>query len=298
MHSILTTHRNRHEHLAVLLWSLRRSARICGAEDWELIVAEHGSLVVPATNDPRVRILVDDRPAPLTTVSVDADGRLLPHWAGFDPAAGHRKELRPWFPKSRLWNLAIDAARGELLTFLDCDMLVGRRFLESADDLVRDPGLTRVCYRVRNCEQLKQGRSDWLDRILAVPDELGRAVIADYLLERYEQHPLAYEAYGGHWRNCWGPGQQPWGNSQFSMRREDLSGLRFCEEFTGRGFEDLDFNAQVERRFAGRYRAVIHTDPDHGLLHWMHDRYEDWHQDGQTSANHRLYRERNGDLQP
>jgi len=254
-HSVLITHRNRHQQLRLCIWSLVEAAKASGHWNWELVIVDNGSdygLKQLAWMPQRMRVIEDLRPMPI-------------------------------FNKPALWNVAIEAARGEVLTFLDADAILGPRFLEGAE-LLRDPDLVRLCYRVMYLEQ------DWLERL---GPERGRLELVRDLFARYYSGDFrrAYEAYGGHNNNEWAAGGAVWGNSQFSITRENLRDCRPDERFAGRGFEDLDFLRQIERSWGDRYRGRLVEDADRNMFHLEHERTADWHQPELVARNLQLYRE-------
>lgn len=248
-HSILITHRNRHDHLGLCLWSIRRSARLTGRHDWEVVVADAASDPPLRAHPPAVRVVVD----------------------------GDHPRL---FNKPRLYRLALAAARGEILTFLDADAIVGDRWLEAVDLLAADPRLIRLCYRVR---WLTEGQAE---ELLTTDDR--DALVAAWF-GNYDLHRLAFEAYGAPETQRPGPGQ-PHGNSQFSITRRNLGAIRPNPAYAGRGFEDLELNRQIARHFGDRYRAEILTDPPHALFHLKHPYETDWQDRAATLANCRRYK--------
>ena len=290
-HSIIIPHRARLRHLLTCLWSIERSARLTG-ERPEVVVVNHGTPVFP----PR------DRSIDLRVVQVE--------------------ERMPTFNKARLLNLGIEAAGGDVLTFLDADAIVGARWLESVKRLdettftvhfntweslveigeggVRMPAQfigtdhqpppTRVCYRVRYLAASLYEASSY------------RCELHSCILEcfrNYDSYPRAYEAYISP-GNCPPEGQEPnpeqhlvFGNSQFSIRRDVLGDLRYDEAYVGHGFEDLDFLWRLwkdpEQGHAVDYSAVILTDADHALFHVRHDYNRDWKTDEIREINRRRY---------
>jgi len=254
LHSILITHRNRNRHLALCLWSIRRSIEATGEGDCEVVVVDNGSKLVPADLG-RVRIVVDER------------------------------QMRV-FNKAKLWNRAIDEGRGEVLTFLDADAIVGLEWTAGFRALLNNPRLTRLCYRVR---YLPKGIGE---QLYAQPErQRGEAVdryFADYDVPG--KFRRAWESWRHSNRNRYEPGWPPWGNSQFSMTREKLADLRYDEGYEGKGFEDLDFMRQVERQYDGQYRAKLDERPARCMFHLQHDYTPDWRNEALLKANCRRYR--------
>ena len=162
------------------------------------------------------------------------------------------------FCKPRFLNAGIDAATGDVLTFLDADAIVPPAFFDTIQ-LLDDPTLTKLCYRVRRIPM------EQVAPLTDAPDK--RQFIGD-LFSRYDEYPLSFEAYGRpDWDRPRKPGEAVFGNSQFSIRRETLGDLRFDESYVGRGYEDLDLNLRIWERYGDNYRAEIVTDAEHALLH-------------------------------
>ena len=248
-HSILITHRNRHAHLHLCLWSIQRSAACCDVDDWEVVVVDNGSKL-PPFDDCRgnIRLVVDREPMPI-------------------------------FNKPRLWNIAIDSARGRVLSFLDADAIVGRRWMEGINAFDEDHALIRLCYRVRYLPQ------DYRSRIRHA---VHRGRFVDSLFDQYAEFQLAWEGYGTASTNRYDPAKldRVFGNSQFSVRRRHLEDLRPNELYVGRGLEDLEFLRQFERRYGDDYRGFLDTDPAASMFHLQHDKGgKDWNDLACVRAN-------------
>lgn len=312
MHSILIPHRNRRRHLRLCVWSICRSARQCGLgappagrAGWEIIVIDnstHGS--------------APDQAAPEAGCGL-ADVGLLDRRVRIV----HDNSEMPIFNKSVLYNRGIDAAgvtdaagrprqpRGDdVLTFIDCDAIVGPEWMLGARAL-SDRRITRLCYRVR---YLNSGAGQGL--LTQWPLEHGRI---DDLFSRYNEYRLSYEAYGDadrnhpsrrggrsrtsdYWRgrlrdrgpNALTDGEDnPHGNSQFSIRRDALSDIRYDEVYVGRGFGDLDINRRIAAAHGEDYRGAIDYRPARCLLHLTHGYLADWRTSHTHQANRLRYRQ-------
>ena len=277
VHSILIPHRNRLGHLRVCVWSILRAATRMCIEDVEIIVVDNGSDSLPSGDvfEARgVRILQDTSEMPI-------------------------------FNKGACYNRGIDAAAGDVLTFLDADAVVGPEWLSGAAALA-DPRLTRLCYRVRYVDAETS-------RALAAASEEDQPRVDD-LFSRYDRLRLAYEAYGDpdgnfpmhrqrrkagnrYWsgrladdgRHTLTDGRDnPHGNSQFSIRRDVLGDIRYDEAYVGRGFGDLDINRRIAAAHGRAYRGGIDYRPARCLLHLTHAYEPTW----RTSQTHRANRTR------
>ncbi len=189
------------------------------------------------------------------------------------------------FNKPRFLNAGIEAARGDILTFLDADAIVAQRFMENANRLLEESTLTKLCYRVKNI----------------LPEEFSDSNPPWNLFADYDSRPARYEAYGRPHRNLAShrrpmrisPTEPVFGNSQFSIRRDVLGDLRFDESYCGHGFEDIQFNLQIWRAHFDHYRAKIITDKDHALYHIKtkpRPPEEQWEGCKWTSNNWRRYK--------
>ena len=215
-----------------------------------------------------------------------------------------RNSLTIWpaekpFNKSRLLNYGIGKTDSELVTVLDCDMLVGPRWLRCSDLLFQDPALTRVAYRVRHLTLHDRARvfedGAAVGEMFAQYNAPGAFGPGGNEAGRFG---LGWEAYGDPEINTGLGGgaalAQPWGNSQFTMRRRDIEGLSFDERQAGKGWEDVDFNRQVAAKFGDQFQGTIATEGSHGLLHMQHERPDDWDSGEIRERNLAKYRERWG----
>jgi len=186
-----------------------------------------------------------------------------------------------WFCKPRLQNIGIDSSLGEILTFLDCDSLVGERFFQGAE-FCTSPRVSKVWYRVRALaeEALALAESDptYIDRQFDVYDTHA---------QRFEAHQLPDLdlRFGVPATNI-----PSFGNSQFSIARNKLGDLRADEEYEGAGFEDIAFNLAIWKQFDECYHAVPMTDADHAILDIQNTREEDWFSPEQHVKNGERYR--------
>jgi len=260
--SIIIPHRNRHADLELCLWSIKRSARkhpTAGAAT-EVIVVDSGSTTGILTA------------GTYTFVSDSASPRL--------------------FNKPRCQNIGIENSTGDILTFLDADMLVGEDWIaapffylfarpDSAD-------LTKLCYRVHHLKLDGAGQPapakvsndgsvvpERVHKLLARSNPRRDANIAA-MFAQYGQFTQGFEAYESATNErpvdaLIRPGM-PFGNSQFSIRRDTLGELRFNEEFAGAGYEDLWMNRAIARQAGESYWARIITWPHAALLHICHER--------------------------
>ncbi|KKO03611.1 hypothetical protein LCGC14_0095380 [marine sediment metagenome] len=312
MHSILIPHRSRSRHLRLCVWSICRSARQCGLgvppagrADWEIIVIDnstHGSAPDQAAPeaecsladvgllDRRVTIICDNSEMPIFNKSVLYNRGI--EAAGVTDAADR--------PRQRCGN--------DVLTFLDCDAIVGPEWMLGARAL-SDRRITRLCYRVR---YLNSGVGQGL--LTQWPLERERI---DDLFSRYNEHRLGYEAYGDadrnhpsrrggrgrtsdYWRgrlrdngsSALTDGEDnPHGNSQFSIRRDALGDIRYDEAYVGRGFGDLDINRRIAAAHGENYRGAIDYRPARCLLHLTHSYLADWRTSQSHQKNRLRYRQ-------
>lgn len=284
-HSILIPHRGRLPYLRACLWSLGRSATATGITDFEVM-------------------LVHQEVKPSDTAEV-VDMRRL--------AIGEVRIIvatpREPFNKPYMLNIGLGQARGDVLTFLDCDAIVGDRWLDGITEHFGTTNLappTRLCYRVRYLE----AENAILPRV-AMVNSFRRYTAGfdiDYLRAAsrlYDNFPRAWEAYHNPLNNA-PEGKEPvdpaphevFGNSQFSIRRDTLFELaEACPElpnvlgmdgrpllaldeaFVGHGLNDLDYLCAIHhaaQRIPDGYRAAILTDGPHAMFHIRHPYEPDW----------------------
>lgn len=164
--------------------------------------------------------------------------------------------MGPVYNKAAALNRGLDESRGSIVSVLDVDAVVGRLYLDAIEPLIR--GVSKVCYRVKK----------W-PIIGPFPEDGAKAF---RLWDRLLPAPEFY----GHAGRLGSKEGQPHGNSQFSILRATLRGLRYDERFAGHGKEDIDFNMQIGTALGDAYTGHIWTDPDHAMIHREH-RYEtDW----------------------
>lgn len=129
-HSIIIPTRDRNRNLGRCVRSINRSARVCEAKKYEIIVVDNGTPELPFPAEPHTTVIVDQSPMVV-------------------------------FNKPRCQNVGIDNSTGDVFSFLDADAIVGRRWMEGVQRLTDDPTLTKLCYRVRYLPMLGD---DWACR--------------------------------------------------------------------------------------------------------------------------------------
>jgi glycosyltransferase involved in cell wall biosynthesis len=288
MHSILIPHRNRNAWLDLCIWSILRSAYNCAVSQYEVVIADNGSDTVPVFDDPRVRVIVDESPMPI-------------------------------FNKPRLLNIALDSVEGDVLTWLDCDMIVGKQWMDGAKYLYEPfrPGMpssaiVRVCYRVRRLpEDLRfpitnaNGREKFVDALFADYDALddrgepkyprGWEAYRKVEMDRFDEQAFTSSDVTEWIHYIEGDRQvrQPvkgwakgaiFGNSQWSIRRDALGDIRGDERYEGRGFEDIEIIERIRQRCGDKYVGYIRYDADCNLFHVGHPYAADWFSKQETDG--------------
>ena len=261
-HSFIIPHHNRESHLAVCLGSLM-AAMGDEDEDYEVIIA--GTIKqLPWSLDKSRIVFRETDPFAKTELGVN------------EP---------PPFHKTKLLNVALDAAHGKTITFLDADAVVGPKFRENLARL-EDDTLTKLAYRVKYAaftEWAVDAGKQWLWAFEHWDDLAGCST--------------AFEAYGTADNNCsrldpltdcapWG---KPFGNSHFSIRRDKLGDLRFDERYIGRGYDDIHFNRLIAEAHGDAYRCQIITDGPHALFNIKHPQSDCFCAGRWNERNRRLY---------
>lgn len=222
-HSIIIPHRNRQTNVRECIDSILAAER--PAYDLEILVVDNDSPVAPLLHWP---------------------ARLIQDTADM-----------PAFNKSRLLNIGLDAATGDVLTILDADAIVAPRWEQFA--VAHALNYSKVCHRVWKIPECwPRGDCAW-QAAFAQVDRLSLA------FEAYGRPDLNRQPADGNGCSLYAGNVH--GNSQFTARRELIGGMRFDERFVGRGFEDLEFNWRFWARHGQQYNAVLSRDPQHGLLH-------------------------------
>jgi hypothetical protein len=117
-HSIIIPHRNRATELERCLRSLNLSAG--GSQPIEVVIVGMTGMSSPL-------------------IICNGTFQVLP-----EPKSGGM------FNKAACLNAGIEVATGDVLTFLDCDMIVGSCWLGGVEEFIRRPELTLISYRVRS----------------------------------------------------------------------------------------------------------------------------------------------------
>ncbi|MFZ5832441.1 MAG: glycosyltransferase family A protein [Planctomycetota bacterium] len=250
-HSIIVTHRDRHAHLAWLVWSIWWCAEQTRRRDFEVVVVHAGEPV--------------------------------PSLPGFCRIVRHEQPM-PVFHKTLLQSIGIDHAVGDVLTFLDADAIVGPQWLGAVDALLSDPSLTKLCYRVYGFRApANQFANPW--------DRPHDANVADYdwIWRYYRRFDHAFE--GRRLPHTSPPTGEPlFGNSHFSILRSNLGTTRPPLEFIGAAYEDIAFNRAIWHAHGDRYRARLAADPPQAVARILHKRYQgDWRTPKIIEANRALY---------
>ncbi len=192
--------------------------------------------------------------------------------------------VRKWFCKPILMNLGISAATGDLLSFVDCDAIVGPKWLDSWNVMYRNEP-TVLFYRVRTLPRY------YLAQLLNGDREMKMRELTN----TYHTFDRAWEGYGpvvhaNSKEGCeGGDGKPVYGNSQLTITRENLGDLRYDEEYVGAGFEDLAFIRSIVRKFGCDYVGHIMTDAAHAMIHIHSPREKDWGNRDMNRFNHKRY---------
>lgn len=228
MNTILIPHLNREPHLERCLRSIKESSQETGVMDFSVVVAGHIEESVLSRLEANYRFFQ------YIECETTEDVPLFP-------------DECPPFNKSHCYNAALTAVSDGIVTFLDADAIVGKRFLLGAEVMMASD-LSRLCYRVRKLPEDNE---------------------ADFV--RYDAHALAYEAYGNLDDPCPKHRVHPvFGNSQASVRFTGHFPLLHDEEYFGHGHEDLEWIRRFYEYCGSSYTAAIMTDPDYAMFHIEH----------------------------
>ncbi len=191
------------------------------------------------------------------------------------------------FNKSRAINQGIKAAQGDVLSFLDCDAIVGDRWMEGPLRLLTDAGkdITRLCYRVRYLPE------DFAE-LTPGPEADNKVAGAFRGYENGCQFPKGHEGYASPEipaTGCWDP-NLTFGNSQFSIRRDVLGETRCDEAFIGAGYEDLAFIAAIWFQAGAAYKGLLYTAPESAMFHIRNKRLGSWDSDYLNHENYKRYK--------
>lgn len=241
MHSVIIPHRDHNIYLKHCLWSLNRSARCCKCGNYEIIVVDDGSEITPEGDIPGLRIISAERQSDL-------------------------------FSKVRLLNIGMDAAKGDVLTFLDADTIVDKAWMLAPDFALLT--FTQLCYRVRYLPREYLPKLESSDN----PGKLLDDWFADY---QNTDFAIAHEGYGTPEAKVPPPKDKPdpkltFGNSQFTISRENLGDLRWDEEYVGRGMEDLAMIRAIWRKHGDNYCTHIMRKVPYALFQFQHLRPAGW----------------------
>jgi len=274
-HSIIIPHRDYSKYLEMCLWSIRCSAHCCDVDDYEVLVVDQGSKLPPTLYDPHDRLIKQ-------------------------PRAPAYRYIR-YFNKPMALNEGIRQAKGEILTFLDADAIVGELWMDCVSWLKGENdrnAMTKLCYRVRYLPETALIRMAALE-----PDAREKMVYGERgFFDCYRDFQRAVECYGEpdkdphnnppgrKWDGDEPPEHPIFGNSQFSIHRDQLGKIRFDEKYVGRGFEDIAMNREIWRRKGDNYRAGIVLDSRHAMFHVRNpSQGEKWGAGKQNTANLRRY---------
>jgi len=194
----------------------------------------------------------------------------------------------PIFNKNVLLNIGIEhalAARAKVLTFLDCDSLVGTHFARGAKWLNDQTDVTRLCYRVR---YLPESTSTFVG--------VNDPHLDDLVHEAFVNYATLDLAHEGRVLPEWNlaVGEPLFGNSQWSICSHVLGKLRFDERYVGAGYEDLSMLRTIWRHYGSHYKAVMPKEPSENIVQLSHVRDQvGWRTKEIMDANHNRYQMEN-----
>lgn len=291
LHSVIIPHRNRNDDLRHCLWALNESYKACGLgrDDVEVVVVDTRSDKVPSIcgGVSRTQLVYDHNTLKTVKITHEHPGKV-------STTTTHKV-----YCKTAALNVGMDAANGELLTFLDADMLVGPRFLHAWLD-GEPPEITKLAYRVRRIDDAGM-------KLLA---EKGPGAQAE-IRKRWGHFSLATEIYVTPEESdiargqvkCAPPNEKDpgpadprriIGNSQFTIPRANLGDRRWNEDYIGAGSEDLEMLRGIwddHDGWNGGHQAVLATEADYGILMLptVDNGQPDWRPPGLGEMNRRRY---------
>jgi hypothetical protein len=174
-------------------------------------------------------------------------------WVGVPETTPYNKSLSS--------NAALDAALAdgcEVVACIDCDMIVGRRWL-AACRCARRSHLHRVAFAVKRLPHADPDDIDW-----------------DTASRRFESWGIPWCDRSQHRdRKAVRRAMQPYGCSAWAARPAALMGQRWDEKMTGHGFEDLEYTCRVAAKIGPKkWRAVLFDSAATAIWHVEHEPLE------------------------
>jgi hypothetical protein len=197
---------------------------------------------------------------------VDYEIVVVENWSDIPPEPGPHVRVvvhpgdMPVFNKSALMNLGIESSDSELVSIVDADAIVGAKWMRAAEIAA---AYTKVCYRVWNAPALATE---------CTADAVRRLPLAFEARERPDLNmPVQSAAHSV---------GRMFGNSQFTIARATLGGLRFNEAYSGRGYEDIEFNWRLWVHAGTEYSACLIPLPEYNMIHRRHPKAPGWDDQG------------------
>lgn len=287
LHSVIIPHRNRNDDLRHCLWALNESYKACGLgrDDVEVVVVDTRSDEVPEVcgGVSRTQLVYDHNT--LKTVKI-----IHKHPGGTSSTTTHQV-----YCKTAALNVGMDAANGELLTFLDADAIVGPKFLNAWKDRCAlgwpcccPP--TKLAYQIRQIDDKGvallrtegpqssvETRKRWGH--LSTTTEIYVTPGNDIAIGNIPCVPEEYDS------------RLVIGNSHFTIPWENLRGRRWNEDYIGAVSEDLDMLRGIYLDHGDDYRAQICRHPDYAILGipTVDNGQPDWRPPGLGEMNRKRY---------